>query len=235
MPMKPRTKILLVEDEASLGMLIQENLEREGYEVFHAQDGEAALKQFFEQDVDLVILDVMMPKKNGFDVAKTIRNTDRHTPILFLTAKIKSSDVVKGFESGGNDYLRKPFAFEELLVRTKALLSKERLIDTISTKEATTFELGDYTFDSQRLLLFDGIGKKKKLTMREAELLKLLCENQNQVVSKTNILLKVWGDDSFFNSRSMDVFISRLRKYLEKEESVNLVNLRGVGYKLVVL
>ncbi len=233
--MKSKIKILLVEDEASLGMLIQENLEREGYEVHHVQDGDAALKRFFGQEIDLIILDIMMPKKNGFDVAKTIRNTNRHTPILFLTAKIKSADVVKGFESGGNDYLRKPFAFEELLVRAKVLLSKERLIDSVSSNQATTFELGNYTFDSQRLLLYDGIGKKKKLTMREAELLKLLCENQNQVVSKTSILLKIWGDDSFFNSRSMDVFISRLRKYLEKEERVNLVNLRGVGYKLVVL
>lgn len=233
--MRPRTKILLVEDEASLGMLIQENFEREGYEVYHVQDGEQALKSFFEKEIDLIILDIMMPKKNGFDVAKTIRNTDRHTPILFLTAKIKSTDVVKGFESGGNDYLRKPFAFEELLVRAKALLSKERLIDSISSNGATLFELGSYTFDSRQSLLFHGKKKKKKLTLREAELLKLLCENQNQVVSKTSILLKVWGDDSFFNSRSMDVFISRLRKHLEKEERVNLVNLRGVGYKLVVL
>jgi len=232
--LKLKHKILLVEDEASLGMLIQENLEREGYEVYHAQDGEEALKDFFEKEIDLVILDVMMPKKNGFDVAKTIRNTDRSTPILFLTAKIKTDDVVKGFESGGNDYLRKPFAFQELLVRTKALLSRERLVDTVAANESSVFELGRYTFDSQRLLLVEESGKKK-LTMREAELLKLLCENQNRVVSKTNILLKVWGDDSFFNSRSMDVFISRLRKYLEKEESVNLVNLRGVGYKLVVL
>lgn len=233
--MRPRTKILLVEDEASLGMLIQENFEREGYEVYHVQDGEQALKSFFEKEIDLIILDIMMPKKNGFDVAKTIRNTDRHTPILFLTAKIKSTDVVKGFESGGNDYLRKPFAFEELLVRAKALLSKERLIDSLSSNEATLFELGSYTFDSRQSLLFHGKRREKKLTLREAELLKLLCENQNQVVSKTSILLKVWGDDSFFNSRSMDVFISRLRKHLEKEERVNLVNLRGVGYKLVVL
>lgn len=233
--MMPKPNILLVEDEASLGMLIQENLEQEGYQVSHAQDGEEALKRFFEARVDLVILDVMMPKKNGFDVAKTIRNTDRQTPILFLTAKIKSDDVVKGFEAGGNDYLRKPFAFQELLVRIKALLSKERLVDTAISNEQSVFELGGYTFDSQRLLLFDATGEGKKLTMREAELLKLLCENQNRVVPKTSILLRVWGDDSFFNSRSMDVFISRLRKYLEKEESVSLVNLRGVGYKLVVL
>lgn len=233
--MRPKSSILLVEDEASLGMLVQENLEREGYAVSHVHDGDGALRKFFEKEFDLVILDVMMPKKNGFDVAKYIRNTDRKTPILFLTAKIKPEDVVRGFESGGNDYLRKPFALEELSIRIKALLSKERLVDVLAPNESSIYELGGYTFDSRQLLLFDAIGKKKMLTMRESELLKLLCENQNQVVSKTSILLKVWGDDSFFNSRSMDVFISRLRKYLEKDENVKLVNLRGVGYKLIVL
>ena len=233
--MIPKVKILLAEDEVSLGMLIQENLEQEGFEVSFAQDGEEALKRFYEGDINLVILDVMMPKKNGFDVAKTIRNTDRLTPILFLTAKIKSEDVVKGFESGGNDYVRKPFAFKELLVRIKALLSNERLVTTSASNENLIFELGYYTFDSRQQLLYDDDGGKKKLTMREAELLKLLCDNQNHVVPKTSILLKIWGEDSFFNSRSMDVFISRLRKYLAKEDGVNLMNLRGVGYKLVVL
>ena len=233
--MIPKVKILLAEDEVSLGMLIQENLEQEGFEVSFAQDGEEALNRFYEGDIDLIILDVMMPKKNGFDVAKTIRNTDRLTPILFLTAKIKSEDVVKGFESGGNDYVRKPFAFKELLVRIKALLSNERLVTTSASNENLIFELGYYTFDSRQQLLYDDDGGKKKLTMREAELLKLLCDNQNHVVPKTSILLKIWGEDSFFNSRSMDVFISRLRKYLAKEDGVNLMNLRGVGYKLVVL
>ena len=233
--MMPKVKILLVEDEVSLGMLLQENLEQEDFEVCFVQDGEEALKRFYEGDINLVILDVMMPKKNGFDVAKTIRNTDRLTPILFLTAKIKSEDVVKGFESGGNDYVRKPFAFKELLVRIKALLSNERLVTTSASNENLIFELGYYTFDSRQQLLYDDDGGKKKLTMREAELLKLLCDNQNHVVPKTSILLKIWGEDSFFNSRSMDVFISRLRKYLAKEDGVNLMNLRGVGYKLVVL
>ena len=233
--MKPKSHILLVEDEPALGLLIQENLEREGYEVSHAQDGEVALKSFFDEEIDLVVLDVMMPKKNGFDVAKTIRNTDRNTPILFLTAKIKSEDVVKGFEAGGNDYLRKPFALEELLIRIKALLSKERLVDAIKEEEDSLFELGCLSFDSRRLTLIDEEGKIQKLTMRESELLKLLCIHQNQLLSKESILLKVWGDDSFLNSRSLDVFISRIRKYLEKEDNVNLINLRGVGYKLVVL
>lgn len=229
-----KKNILLVEDESSLSQLIQENLEQENYCVISAFDGDQAIQLFFENDVDLVILDIMLPKKNGFDVAKTIRNTDRTTPIIFLTAKLKSDDVVKGFESGGNDYLRKPFAFKELSVRIKALLNTERLVNAVNSSTETIFELGKVTFDSLQMLLYNDAGNKIKLTTREAELLKLLCENKNQVVSKTNILLKVWGNDSFFNSRSMDVFISRLRKYLESEEKVRLVNLRGVGYKLVV-
>lgn len=233
--MKHKTHILLVEDETPLGMLIQENLENEGYKVTYAENGDIALKSFFSSQIDLIILDVMMPKKNGFDVAKTIRDTDRKTPILFLTAKIKSTDVVKGFESGGNDYLRKPFAFNELLIRIKALLSKEGLADNLAKNEETIFKLASLTFDSRQLVLIDENNQRKTLTMREAELLKLLCLNKNQVVSKTSILLKIWGDDSFFNSRSMDVFISKIRKYLKNEEHVKLINLRGVGYKLIVL
>ena len=181
----------------------------------------------------MIILDVMMPKVNGFDVAKTIRNTDRTTPILFLTAKIKSSDVVKGFESGGNDYLRKPFAMEELLIRMHALLSRERLADEPSQSEQVLFEIGQSLFDSLQLTLTSN-SVQHKMTAREAELLKLFCQNPNKLLSKSSILLNVWGDDSFFNSRSMDVFISRLRKYLDHEPSANLINLRGVGYKLVM-
>jgi len=227
------TKILLVEDELSLARLVQDNLDQEGFLVRHSANGELALRAFFEWEPDLVILDVMMPRLNGFDVASTIRNTDRKTPILFLTAKIKASDVVKGFESGGNDYIRKPFAMAELLIRIQALLNRDRLADAPHISEQSTFELGRFTFDSKRLQLVDKEGNSQKMTAREAELLRLLCENRNRLVTKSSILLKVWGDDSFFNSRSMDVFISRLRKYLQAEPSVNLVNLRGVGYKLV--
>ncbi len=226
-------KILLVEDELALARLIRDNLIEEGFLVEHSPNGEAALKRFFDWEPDLVILDVMMPRKNGFKVAATIRNTDRKTPILFLTAKIKAADVVKGFQSGGNDYIRKPFAMAELLIRIQALLQQDRLVDRPEIKEETSFELGRFTFDSKRMRLIDKAGQLQKLTTRESDLLQLLCQNRNRLVTKSSILLKIWGDDSFFNSRSLDVFISRLRKYLKAEPSVNLVNLRGVGYKLV--
>ena len=226
-------KILFVEDEPSLALIVQENLEQNGYEVHHCHDGEHALQVFFDINPDLVLLDVMMPKLNGYKVAATIRNTDRQTPILFLTAKIKSSDLVQGFEVGGNDYIRKPFAMEELLIRLKALLSRDGLVDTPAESEQIIFELGSYQFDSKRLVISTSTGGYKKLTFRESELLKLFCENPNRILTKKSILLRVWGNDSYFNSRSMDVFISKLRKYLKGEPSVQLINLRGVGYKLV--
>lgn len=225
--------ILLVEDEPSLAMLVQENLEKNGYTVRYAADGETGLKLFFSRQPDLVILDVMLPRVNGFEVAKSIRNTDRDTPIIFLTAKIKSADVVRGFEAGGNDYLRKPFAMEELLIRMQALLSQERLAEVLQKTEQHEFILGKYTFNSKRLKLAHNSGTSRNLTTREAELLKLLCENKNQLITKSSILLKVWGDDSFFNSRSMDVFISRLRKHLKDDPSICIINHRGVGYQLV--
>lgn len=231
--MANKPTILLVEDEAALAMLVVENLEQNGYLVQHADRGDIALRLFHELQPDMVILDVMLPKTNGFSVAKSIRNTDRNTPIIFLTAKIKSSDVVNGFEAGGNDYLRKPFAMEELLIRMQALLSQERLVAVLSKTAQSEFTLGKYTFNSRRLKLAHAAGHTTKLTTREAELLKLLCENRNQLITKSSILLKVWGDDSFFNSRSMDVFISRLRKYLRDDPSISIINHRGVGYQLV--
>lgn len=164
--MKPKFKILLVEDEPSLAMLIQENLAREGYDVFVENDGDSALKMFYEETPDLLILDVMMPKRNGFDVAKIIRNTDRKTPILFLSAKIKTADVVKGFKAGGNDYLRKPFAYEELSIRVKVLLNTERLVEPSHEEEKVLYELSSYTFDSRQCILFEETGKQTKITMR---------------------------------------------------------------------
>ncbi|OJJ23940.1 hypothetical protein BKI52_06205 [marine bacterium AO1-C] len=231
--MKQKTKILFVEDEMALAMLVKDNLEQNGYEVRHCENGEMALKSFGDWTPDLILLDVMMPKINGFEVAKVIRNKDREVPILFLTAKIKASDVVQGFKSGGNDYLRKPFAMDELLIRMQALLSIDRLVDAPESDTKHVFELGKYQFDSKRLTIQQNNGEIKKLTLREAELLKLLCQNKNKILTKTSILMHVWGDDSFFNSRSMDVFISRLRKYLKDDPSIHLINKRGVGYKLV--
>lgn len=222
-----------MEDGLSLAMLIRDNLVSAGYQVSHAKDGNEALENFFQETPDIVILDVMMPRVNGFEVAKTIRNTDRNTPILFLTAKVQVKDVVKGFESGGNDYLRKPFSIEELLIRLKVLLNQSRLLDHAKEVKETWFELGEYSFDSKKLELYH-LGVSQKLTFMEAALLQLFCENQDHLLTKKSILLKIWQDDSFFNSRSLDVFISRLRKYLKQDNSISIINIRGVGYKLMI-
>ena len=226
--------ILLVEDELSLAMVLQETIQSQGYEVILSSDGEAALKQFYEKKPNLVILDIMLPKSNGISVAKTIRETDQNTPIIFLTAKSQVKDVVAGFEAGGNDYLRKPFSMEELLVRMKVMLSDRRLLDFAEENtEEIHFTLGAYSFDSNKQLLIYQ-GREITLTARESELLKLFCQNQNRIITKKTILMKVWGDDSFFNSRSMDVFVSKLRKHLKQETRLKIMNIRGHGYKLII-
>lgn len=229
----PSNKILFVEDEASLALIVKDSLESEGFLVNQVSDGPTAIKAFFEVQPDLVILDIMLPRLNGIEVAKTIRNTDRETPIIFLTAKSQVKDVVKGFEAGGNDYLRKPFSVEELIIRMKVMLSNNRLLDHVDTENQSHFQLGIYQFDSHQQILSTS-QNERPLTARESELLKLFCENPNRLVTKKSILMKVWGDDSFFNSRSMDVFISRLRKYLQLDPQVKIINIRGSGYKLLL-
>jgi DNA-binding response OmpR family regulator len=174
----------------------------------------------------------MLPKSNGYEIAKTIRNTDQKTPILFLTAKSKARDVVAGFKAGGNDYLKKPFGIEELVVRIQVLLNDQRLL--LKQDDNThVFQIGQYTFDSHQQTLQLG-SRQQSLTGRETALLKLFCEHQNSLLPKKSILLEIWGDDSFFNSRSMDVFISKLRKHLSEDPAVQIINVRGAGYKLVV-
>ena len=224
-------KILLVEDEMALAMLVSDNLSAEGYKVVHAKNGEEGLKAFYRHEPDLVILDVMMPKGDGFSVANTIRDTDRSTPILFLTAKIHVKDVVKGFESGGNDYLRKPFGLEELLIRIKVLLNGGRL--SVKSNYQTTKDIGAYVFDPRKSELVYK-GNIQKLTNKECQLLSLFCQNQERTLTKKTLLLKIWGDDSFFNSRSLDVFVSKLRKSLKNDPRITIVNIRGVGYKLMI-
>lgn len=223
----------MVEDELSLAMVVSDNLQSAGYRVTHARNGEEGLRTFFIMQPDLVILDVMMPKADGYSVAQSIRETDKHTPILFLTAKVQTKDVVRGFESGGNDYIRKPFSIEELLIRIKVMLNENRLLEKAKPKVNDIFQLGDYEFDSRKLELFFS-GTRKRLTYRESDLLKLFCQNQDETLNKKTLLLKVWQDDSFINSRSLDVFISRLRKYLKQDPRVQIINIRGVGYKLMV-
>lgn len=224
-------KILLVEDEMALAMLVSDNLSAEGYKVVHAKNGEEGLKAFYRHEPDLVILDVMMPKGDGFSVANTIRDTDRSTPILFLTAKIHVKDVVKGFESGGNDYLRKPFGLEELLIRIKVLLNGGRL--SVKSNYQTTKNIGAYVFDPRKSELVYK-GNIQKLTNKECQLLLLFCQNQERTLTKKTLLLKIWGDDSFLNSRSLDVFVSKLRKSLKNDPRITIVNIRGVGYKLMI-
>ena len=226
-------KILFVEDEPSLAMIVKDSMETEGFDVVHADNGADAIQYYQSHQPDLIVLDVMLPKTTGFEIAKTIRNIDQVTPIIFLTAKSQVKDVVKGFESGGNDYLRKPFSVEELMVRMKVLLSDKRLLAHVEETEEIVFQIGLYTFDSNRQLLSIGT-EETQLTAKESELLKLFCQNQNRLISKSSILMKVWGDDSFFHSRSMDVFVSKLRKYLKQDANLKIMNIRGSGYKLLV-
>lgn len=226
-------KILFVEDEPSLAMIVKDSMEMEGFQVFHSETADDALLSYTKNEPDLIVLDVMLPKSNGYRIAQTIRNTDKETPIIFLTAKAQVKDVVKGFESGGNDYLRKPFSIEELIVRIKVLLSKKRLLEELDSDEQVVFQFGKFTFDSNRQILSDE-ENVVNLTAKESELLKLFCQHPNSLLTKKSILLKVWEDDSFFHSRSMDVFVSKLRKHLQKDPSLKIINIRGMGYKLVV-
>jgi DNA-binding response OmpR family regulator len=229
--MLPKTKILLVEDELSLALIVKDSLEIKNFEVVHCTDGESALKQFSIYKPDIVVLDVMLPKTDGFEVAKMIRNTNTTIPIIFLTAKSQTKDVLQGFTSGGNDYLKKPFSIEELIVRIKVLLSTNRLLLEAASEDFIG-AIGKYTFDS-RLQVLSIDNTTITLTAKEAALLSLLCKNKSTLVSKKSILLNIWGDDHFFNSRSMDVFITRLRKHLSKDADVQIINVRGLGYKLV--
>lgn len=223
--MDNRLKILLAEDEPSLGQIIKESLETRNFEVILCTDGEQAYKKYVSQNPLLLVLDVMMPLKDGFTLAKEIRKENKNIPILFLTAKSQVKDVVEGFEIGGNDYLKKPFSMEELIVRINALLKRQK-----STKDP--FNIGNYLFDLQKQELSLN-NKSEKLTHREAQLLWHLHEQKNQTLDRSFILKKLWGEDDFFNARSMDVFISKLRKKLKADESVQIINVRGFGYKMI--
>ena len=179
----------------------------------------------------MILLDVMMPGMDGFEMAKEIRTVDKNIPIIFLTAKSQTSDVVKGFELGAHDYIKKPFSIEELLVRMQFILRREKSELSREVMDII-FNIGNYKFHTERqTLLFEG--NEKKLTHRETEILRMLCENRNQVLERDAVLMKLWGDNSFFNARSMDVFITKLRKYLIKDSRIEIVNVRGIGYKLI--
>ena len=225
--MSSSIKIVLAEDEPSLGQIVKESLESKGYQVILCTNGEIALTTYEKEKPHILVLDVMMPKMDGFTLAKEIRKQDALTPILFLTAKSQTQDVVEGFELGGNDYLKKPFSIEELIVRIQNLLKQ-----TIAN-EASELLIGDYVFQLKKQSLQFKDEKPQSLTHREAHLLFHLFQNRNKVLERSVILKKLWGNDDFFNARSMDVFITKLRKKLKQDPNIQIINVRGYGYQLV--
>tara|TARA_B110000285_G_scaffold94765_1_gene108193 strand:- start:149 stop:850 length:702 start_codon:yes stop_codon:yes gene_type:complete len=226
-----KVKILLVEDDASLGYIISDQLKMDGYNVTLCMDGTDGLKKFNSESFHMCIFDVMMPKKDGFTLAKDIRKTDKKIPILFLTAKASDEDKIAGFKAGGDDYLTKPFNVEELQLRVAAML---RRIDIESeVKEKSTYQIGGYNFDVINYTLVHE-NFNKNLTKKEAQILSFLCKFMNNVVPRDIILNGVWGQDDYFVGRSLDVFITKLRKYLSEDETIQLVNVHGIGFKLEV-
>jgi DNA-binding response OmpR family regulator len=222
-----KIKVLLAEDEASLGMIVKESLESRDFIVFHAENGTEAFEMYQIEKPDVLVLDVMMPIKDGFTLAKEIRLENKIIPILFLTAKSQTSDVLEGFHLGGNDYLKKPFSMEELIVRIKSLLNKIELKTNVDN-----IKIGEYSFNLTKQTL-EHASEIEQLTHREAQLLFHLFEKKNEVLDRTFILNKLWGNNDFFNTRSMDVFISKLRKKLKKDNTLQIINIRGFGYKLI--
>ncbi|MEN0004355.1 MAG: response regulator transcription factor [Bacteroidota bacterium] len=227
-----KIKLLFVEDEATLGMIVKESLESRDFEVHYAPDGAAGWELFQNIQPEACILDIMMPERDGFSLAKMIREVNPYIPILFLSAKSQTQDVVKGFEVGANDYIKKPFSMEELIVRVKALLRDRKLLASQPLPQQEHWIIGDYEFDATKQTLTIQ-SHTQKLTHREVEILHRLCQHQNQVLERKTVLLDLWGDDSFFNGRSLDVFITKLRKYLKKDPRVEIINIRGVGFKLI--
>jgi DNA-binding response OmpR family regulator len=222
--------VLLVEDEPALAMIVKDSLTVRGFTVICASDGVEGLALFLDKQPDIVVADVMMPEMDGFTMAERIRKSHSHVPIIFLTARSQTADVVHGFELGGNDYLKKPFSLDELIVRIQAQLRPKEAAQSSLGKLLT---IGRYLFDpAKQKLVLDG--QEMFLSHREAELLRRLYEQRNQVLGRNDVLLELWGDDSFFNGRSLDVFITKLRRYLRGDSAIQIVNIRGIGYKLIV-
>ena len=227
-------KILLVEDDPNLGLLLQDYLQLKGkFEVVLCTDGDEGLRAFTKQTYDLLILDVMMPKKDGFTLGKEIRKINQHVPIIFATAKTMIEDKTQAFNLGGDDYITKPFRIEELLLRINALLKRTEGTDKKGEEIEAHFKIGQYNFDyATQMISINGL--QQKLSTKEAELLRLLCLHKNEVLTREEALLHIWHDDNYFNGRSMDVFLSKIRKYLKDDPSVEIVNVHGRGYKLLI-
>ena len=226
-----KTKILLVEDDASLGSIISDQLKSDGYSVTLCTDGAEGFQRFNEDTFHMCIFDVMMPKKDGFSLAKDIRKIDSNIPILFLSAKSNDEDKVEGFKSGGDDYLTKPFNVEELQLRVAAML--RRINIQPEAKDETVFQIGEYAFDTVNFNLKHP-NFEKNLTKKEAQILKILCKFMNQVVAREIVLNGVWGQDDYFVGRSLDVFITKLRKYLKEDDRIQIANIHGIGFKLEI-
>lgn len=227
-------RILLVEDDPNLGLLLEEYLHLKGkFEVVLCADGDEGLKAFTKDHFDLLILDVMMPKKDGFTLGKEVRKINQDVPIIFATAKGMIEDKTQAFNLGGDDYITKPFRIEELLLRINALLKRAASAEKKEEEKQVFFNIGKFRFDytSQMISLDD---KHQKLSTKEAELLRLLCVHKNEVLTREEALLNIWHDDNYFNGRSMDVFLSKIRKYLKDDPDVEIINVHGRGYKLLV-
>jgi Response regulators consisting of a CheY-like receiver domain and a winged-helix DNA-binding domain len=229
--MNTKIRILLAEDDENLGVLLKDYLQAKNFETDLLTDGEKAFKSFQKNLYDLCILDVMMPLKDGFTVAKEIRAINKDIPIMFLTAKSLKDDILHGFKLGADDYITKPFNMEELLFRIEAILRRTKAESKFSGQ--TVYKLGKYTFDFQKQALTSD-EQVHKLTTKESELLKMLCDNLNDVLERNYALKAIWEDDSYFNARSMDVYITKLRKYLKDEPSVEILNVHGKGFKLIL-
>jgi DNA-binding response OmpR family regulator len=225
-----KPKILYVEDDVNLGFVTTDNLDSKGYSTVYCKDGKEGLATFKKEKIDLCILDVMMPEMDGFTLAREIRKINNDIPIIFLTAKTMKEDKITGFRTGADDYITKPFSIEELILRIEVFLKRSRKAEN---NEPAIFKIGDYEFNFSNLTL--AIGKQKQeLTMKEAELLKYFCLNKDKILKREDILRTVWGDDDYFMGRSLDVFISRLRKFLQKDSHIQIENIHSVGFRLSI-
>ncbi|MFT3749394.1 MAG: response regulator transcription factor [Agriterribacter sp.] len=227
----PKAKILYVEDEMFLAKIVKESLESRDYEVLLETDGGEAVQQFITSTPDICILDIMLPNKDGFTIAEEIRQINTAVPIIFLTAKTQTADLVKGFNLGGNDYIRKPFSMEELIVRIENALRNKEANATDTPKNE--INIGSFSFNPHRQTLAES-GDERKLSFRESELLRLLYENRERVIDRRDILNVLWGSDSFFNSRTLDVYITKLRGYLKNDPALQIITVKGIGYRFVM-
>jgi DNA-binding response OmpR family regulator len=220
--------ILYVEDELSLGKITSDTLKKNGFNVIWVKDGKEALDTFSKTKIDISVIDIMMPKLDGFNLVIEIRKKNNMLPILFLTARVLTEDVIKGFEIGGNDYMKKPFSIEELIIRIKKLVKRNKISNPLNI-----YSIGKYTFNYTKMeITLDN--QKISLTHRENEIIKRLYLKANEIVNRKEILIDLWGDDTYYNGRSLDVFMTKIRKYFSEDSSIAIKNIRGVGYKLIL-